>query len=157
MTSTSSSTGEQAGYAVTLQDQIPRLMKRHVIPGAVVLIRSRDQGDWSATFGTREIGKDLPLSTDDYFRVGSNTKTMTSTVILQLVQEGVLESIQPTDPTNPGAAGYGLGIARFGPSVIGHDGQLPGFMTFMGYDPQAQNTIIVATNLATVPEGEGQH
>ncbi len=361
MTSTSSTTGEQVSYAVTLQDQIPRLMKEHVIPGAVVLLRSRDKGDWSATFGTREIGKDVPLSTDDYFRVGSNTKTMTSTVILQLVQEGVLElgdavsafwpgvpngdtitiaqlsemrsglysytfdrefnetldrepqkawtpeellaigfshppnfdpgerfeycntntvllgviiekltemsasdafkqrifeplglrhtslpdrtdssipdphpqgyafgtnvstidtyalppaeqaaaiagtlkpnnetnanpswawtaggaistvgdlatyvkalvggglldekrqkirldSIQPTDPANPDAAGYGLGIARFGPAVMGHDGQLPGFMTFMGYDPQAENTIIVATNLATVPEGDG--
>jgi D-alanyl-D-alanine carboxypeptidase len=326
-----------------------------------VLLRSRDQGDWSATFGTREIGKDVPLSMDDYFRVGSNTKTMTSTVILQLVQEGKLklddpvsahwptvpngdtitiaqlsemrsglysytfdrafnetldrepqkewapeellaigfshppnfepgerfeycntntvllgviieqltgmpaseafrkrifeplglrhtslphrtdssipdphpqgyafgtnvstidtfalpppeheaavagtlppndetnanpswawtaggaistvgdlaiyakalvggglldektqkirlDSIQPTDPANPGAAGYGLNLARFGPYVMGHDGQLPGFMTFMGYDPQAENTIIVATNLATVPAGEG--
>jgi D-alanyl-D-alanine carboxypeptidase len=336
-------------------------MKEHVIPGAVVLVHSRDKGDWSATFGTREIGKDVPLSTEDHFRVGSNTKTMTSTVILQLVQEGALGlddtvsafwpgvpngdsitiaqlsemrsglysytfdrefnatldrephkawtpeellaigfshppnfdpgetfeysntntvllgiiiekltemtasdafkerlfeplglkhtslpdrtdssipdphpqgyafgtnvstidtcalppaeqaaakagtlkpnietyanpswawtaggaistvgdlatyvtalvggglldetmqqirlgSVRPTDPANPGSAGYGLGIARFGPSVMGHDGQLPGFMTFMGYDPQAENTIIVATNLATVPEGEG--
>ncbi len=361
MTSTSLTTGDQPGYGVKLQQQIPRLMKEHVIPGVVVHLRSRDDGDWSATFGTREIGKDVPLSTDDHFRVGSNTKTMTSTVILQLVQEGVLElsdavsafwpgvpngdkitiaqlsemrsglysytfdrefnetldnepqkawtpeelltigfahapnfdpgerfdycntntvllgviiekltqmsaseafkqrifeplglthtslpdrtdssipephpqgyafgtnvstidtfalppsehaaakagrlrprnetnanpswawtaggaistvgdlatyvkalvggglldepthrlrleSIRPTDPADPGSAGYGLGIARFGPSVMGHDGQLPGFMTFMGYDPQAENTIIVATNLATTPEGEG--
>lgn len=361
MTSTSSTTGEQPGYAVRLQEQIPQLMNEHIIPGAVVLVQSRDEGDWSATFGTREIAKDVPLSTDDYFRVGSNTKTMTSTVILQLLQEGVLElsdavsafwpgvpngdkitiaqlsemrsglysytfdrefnetldrepqkawtpeellaigfshqpnfdpgerfdycntntvllgviiekltemsaseafkerifeplglthtslpdrtdssipephpqgyafgtnvstidtyalppaeqaaakagrlkpnnetnanpswawtaggaistvgdlatyvkalvggglldeptqrlrleSIQPTDPADPGSAGYGLGIARFGPSVMGHDGQLPGFMTFMGYDPRAENTIVVATNLAATPEGEG--
>jgi D-alanyl-D-alanine carboxypeptidase len=361
MTSTSSTTGDLPTYAAALQDQIPHLMTENAIPGAVVLLRSRDQGDWSATFGTREIGKDVPLSMDDHFRVGSNTKTMTSTVILQLVQEGKLklddpvsahwpgvpngdtitiaqlsemrsglysytfdrafnetldrepqkewtpeellaigfshppgfepgerfeycntntvllgviveqltgmpaseafakrifeplglkhtslpdrtdssipephphgyafgtnvstidtfalppaeqaaavagtltpndetnanpswawtaggaistvgdlatyvkalvggglldektqkirlDSIQPTDPANPGAAGYGLNIARFGPYVMGHDGQLPGFMTFMGYDPQAENTIIVATNLATVPAGEG--
>jgi D-alanyl-D-alanine carboxypeptidase len=346
---------------VTLQEQIPQLMKEHAIPGAVVLLRSRDQGHWSAWFGTREIGKDLPLSMDDHFLVGSNTKTMTSTVILQLVQEGVLglgdpvsahwpdvpngdtitiaqlsemrsglysytfdrafnetldrepqkawtpdellaiafshppnfepgarydycntntvllgviiekltemsasdafrerifkplglthtslpertdssipdphpqgyafgtnvstidtyalppaeqeaakagalkpnnetnanpswawtaggaistvgdlatyvkalaegalldepthrirlESIQSTDPADPNAAGYGLGIGKFGPSLMGHAGQLPGFMTFMGHDPQAENTIVVATNLATTPEGEG--
>jgi D-alanyl-D-alanine carboxypeptidase len=66
-----------------------------------------------------------------------------------------LESIRPTDPADPSAAGYGLGIARFGPDVMGHDGQLPGFMAFMGHDPQAENTIIVATNLATTPDGEG--
>jgi D-alanyl-D-alanine carboxypeptidase len=66
-----------------------------------------------------------------------------------------LESIQPTDPEHSDGAAYGLGIARFGPSVMGHDGQLPGFMTFMGYDPELENTIIVATNLATTPEGEG--
>jgi D-alanyl-D-alanine carboxypeptidase len=357
-------TGGQPVYAGTLAEQIPQLMEEHVIPGAVVLVRSRDQGDWSAKFGTREIGKDLPLSMDDHFRVGSNTKTMTSTVILQLVQEGRLElddpvsafwpgvpngdtitiaqlsemrsglysytfdrefnetldrepqkawtpdellaiglsrppifdpgekfdycntntvllgviiekltdmpaaeafrerifeplglkhtalpaatdssipgphpqgyafgtnvstidtfalppaeqaaaragtlqprnetnsnpswaytagaaistvgdlatyvtamvggglldaemqrlridsirSTDPEDPDNPDSAGYGLGIARFGPYVLGHDGQLPGFMTFMGYDPQAGNTIVVATNLATVPDGEG--
>lgn len=350
-----------AGFAVKLGEQIPQLMKAHVIPGSVVLVRTRDEGEWSATFGTREIGKDVPLSTDDYFRVGSNTKTMTATVILQLVQEGRLElddavsvfrpgvpngdritiaqlcemrsglysytfdrdfnetldcepqkawtpeellaigfshppnfdpgerfdycntntvllgviiekltemsasdafkerifeplglkhtslpdatdasipdphpqgyafgtnvstmdtsalppaeqaaalagtlepnnetnanpswaytaggaistvgdlavyaralvggglldakmqkrriaSIQPTDPADPDAAGYGLGIARFGPDVMGHDGQLPGFMTFMGHDPHTENTIIVATNLSAVPSGEG--
>jgi D-alanyl-D-alanine carboxypeptidase len=361
MTASSSATGQHPGYAVQLREQIPQLMKEHVIPGSVVLVRSRDEGDWSATFGTREIGKSLPLSLEDHFRVGSNTKTMTSTVILQLVQEGLLglddvvsahwpdvpngdaitiaqlsemrsglysytfdrefnetldlepqkawapeellaiafshppnfepgarfdycntntvllgviiekltrmsasdafrerifeplglthtslpdrtdssipdphpegyafgsnvstidtfalpqaeqadakagllkpnnetnanpswawtaggaistagdlatyvkalvggglldeptqrirlRSIQPTDPSTPGAAGYGLGLARFGPSVMGHDGQLPGFMTFMGYDPQLENTIIVATNLAATPEGEG--
>ena len=361
MPSTSATKGKPPAYAATLQDRIPQLMKEHVIPGAVVLIRSRDEGDWSATLGTREIGKDVPLSMDDHFRVGSNTKTMTSTVILQLVQAGTLklddpvsaywpevpnghtitiaqlsemrsglysytfdrafnetldrepqkawtpeellaigfshppnfapgerfeycntntvllgvimekligmsaseafkerifeplgmrytslpdrtdssipdphpqgyafgtnvstidtfalpeseqaaavvgtlkpnnetnanpswawtaggaistvgdlasyvealvggglldkktqkirlDSIRPADPASPGAAGYGLGIARFGPSIMGHDGQLPGFMTFMGYDPQAENTIVVATNLATVPEGEG--
>ena len=92
---TSSTRGEDAGYAVKLREQIPQLMKAHVIPGCVVLVRTRDEGDWSATFGTREIGKDVPLSTDDYFRVGSNTKTMTSTVILQLVQEGKLKLDDP--------------------------------------------------------------
>jgi len=80
-----------ANFALKLRDQIPQLMKAHVIPGAAVLVMTRDEGDWSATFGTREIGKEVPLSTDDYFRVGSNTKTMTGTVILQLVQEGRLE------------------------------------------------------------------
>jgi hypothetical protein len=144
---------------------------------------------------------------DDHFRIGSNTKTMTSTVILQLVQEGKLslddpigkyiqgvpngdqitiaqlseirsglfsysfdpgfnqtldeqpqkvrmDSLQPTDPSNPSATSCGLGIAQIGP-LLGHDGQIPGYMTFMGHDPKSGLTIVMGTNLATVPSGEG--
>ncbi|WP_092808202.1 serine hydrolase domain-containing protein [Rhodococcus globerulus] len=358
---TSSNNAPTPAYAATLQPTIEKLMKDNVIPGAVVLISSPTQGDWTATFGTQVIGEDKPMSPNDYFRVGSNTKTMTSTVILQLVQEGKLslddpigkyidgvpngdtitiaqlsdmhsglysysfdpqfnatldndpqkawtpeellaiafshpvdfapgekfeysntnivllglviekltdmtaaqafqeriyeplglthtslpaatdssipdphpqgysfgtnvstidtfalpepelsaalagtlkpnnetdanpswtwtaggaistvgdlatyvkalvgggllnddmqkirlDSIQPTDPSNPSAAGYGLGIARFGPALIGHDGQIPGFMSFMAHDPNTDLTIVIATNLATVPSGEG--
>ena len=65
-----------------------------------------------------------------------------------------MDSIRSTDPAHPEAGGYGIGIARFGP-LIGHDGQIPGFMTFTGQDPATRLTITIATNLATVPSGEG--
>ncbi|MFC9471691.1 serine hydrolase domain-containing protein [Nocardia sp. NPDC056952] len=360
---TSTSAGSQAepAYATTLRPVITQLMKDNVIPGAVVVVKSPKQGDWTETFGTRVIGADDPMSVDDYFRIASNTKTMTSTVILQLVQEGKLaledpiakywpdvpngdeitiaqlsemrsglysytfdpqfnamldsdpnkvwtpeellaiafshpvnfapgekfdysntniillglviekitkmsaaenfqqrifgplglkhtslpaaadhsipdphpqgyafgtnvstidtfalppeqqaaalagtlqpnnatdespswtwtagaaistvgdvatyvralvegdlldeqmqrvrmDSIQPIDPAAPDVAGYGLGIVRFGLHLFGHDGQIPGYMTFMGHDPESDLTIVVATNLATVPSGEG--
>jgi len=48
--------------------------------------------------------------------------------------------------------GYGLGIADFG-GMIGHDGGLPGFQSFMGYLPQKQATIVVLTNLDPAPDG----
>ena len=359
--STTAPTDRQPAYAATLEPEINQLMKDNAIPGAVVLVRSRDQGDWSATFGTSTLAEATPPSLDDHLRVGSNTKTMTVTVILQLVQEGKLalddpsskyrpevpnganitiaqlaemrsglysytfdlgfnetldrepqkawtpeellsiafsrppnappggefeysntntvllglvveqltgmpleetfqkrifeplgltntlfptrtdssipdphpqgymfgtnvstidssalpepeqaaavvgtlkpgdhtddnpswawaaggaistagdlatyvkalvsgglldeatqkirfDSIRPTDPSSPQAAGYGLGIAQFGPYMAGHDGQLPGFMSFMGYDPKEENTLIVLTNLSAVPSGEG--
>ena len=69
-------------------------MEANAIPGAAVLVRS-PEGDWSDTFGTSAIGADDPVGIDDYFRVGSNTKTMTSTVILQLVEEGELSLDDP--------------------------------------------------------------
>ncbi len=360
---TSSSGGAEAepAYAATLRPVIAQLMKDNVIPGAVVVVKSPKEGDWTETFGTRVIGADDPMSVDDYFRIASNTKTMTSTVILQLAQEGKLaledpiakywpgvpngdeitiaqlsemrsglysytfdpqfnamldsdpnrvwtpeellaiafshpvnfapgekfdycntniillglviekitkmsaaenfqqrifeplglkhtslpaaddhsipdphpqgyafgtnvstidtfalppeeqaaalagilqpsnatdaspswtwtagaaistvddvatfvralvegdlldekwqrvrmDSIQPIDPAAPDVAGYGLGIVRFGLHLFGHDGQIPGYMTFMGHDPASDLTIVVATNLATVPSGEG--
>jgi D-alanyl-D-alanine carboxypeptidase len=41
-------------------------------------------------------------------------------------------------------------IAKLGP-LIGHDGQIPGFMTFTGQDPATGLTIAIATNLASPP------
>ena len=361
-TGSGAGTSGQGGYAAALQAEIERMMKANEIPGAIVLIKSRDKGDWRAALGTGEIGKTTPLRMADYVRIGSNTKTMTSTVIMQLVQEGKLklddpiskfrpdvpdgrnitieqlatmrsglysytfdrgfnetldkdpkkawtpdellriafshpsndspgkkfdycntnivllglvieqltgmsardafqkrifeplnlthtqlpaardssiptphpqgyqflsnvatidsyavpsaqlpaalegklkplnqtnanpswawtagggistaddlavyvkalvvggllnpamqkirlDSIVPTNPDNPNAAGYGIGIARFGPWLIGHDGQIPGYSTVMVHDAKADNTIIILTNLAAVPAtGEG--
>ena len=42
------------------------------------------------------------MTVDDHFRIGSNTKTMTSTVILQLVQEGKLALDDPIGKYIPG-------------------------------------------------------
>lgn len=50
------------------------------------------------------------------------------------------------------ATGYGLGIANFG-GLIGHDGEVPGFQSFMGYIPETREKIIVLTNLSTALDG----
>jgi len=92
--------GQQA-YALALQTEIERVMKANVIPGAIVLIKSRDKGDWQGTFGTGEIGKTAPLAMADSVRIGSNTKTMTATVIMQLVQEGKLKLNDPISKFRP--------------------------------------------------------
>src|ERR1700760_1057034 len=82
-------------YGKKLQTLIPEAMKANAIPGVVVQIESPSKGNWSATFGTAELGKTVPMSLRDHFRIGSNTKTMTSTVILQLVGEGDLKLNDP--------------------------------------------------------------
>ena len=48
--------------------------------------------------------------------------------------------------------GYGLGVADFG-GFLGHNGQISGFESWMGYQPQKGATIIVLTNLDTAPDG----
>jgi D-alanyl-D-alanine carboxypeptidase len=91
----------RAAYGAKLSKQIPAAMKANGIPGAVVLIDSPTKGDWSGTFGTAVIGRHVPMSLNDYFRIGSNTKTMTSTVILQLVEEGKLKLDDPISKFRP--------------------------------------------------------
>jgi D-alanyl-D-alanine carboxypeptidase len=64
-----------------------------------------------------------------------------------------LDSVKSTDPADRMAAGYGLALAQFGP-MLGHDGTLPGYQSFMGHDPEQDETLIVATNLSAAPDGK---
>lgn len=48
--------------------------------------------------------------------------------------------------SSPGAPRYGLHITNFA-GIIGHDGALPGFQSFMGYVPARDVTIVVLANV----------
>jgi D-alanyl-D-alanine carboxypeptidase len=61
----------------------------------VVVVRSAELGDWSSGFGVKELGGSEAPTADDQFRIGSNTKSMTSTVVLQLIQEGKVDFDDP--------------------------------------------------------------
>ena len=91
----------EPAYAADMVKALEAAMKDNAIPGLVVLVRS-PQGDWSTVLGTSEIGTDKPWTLADHFRIGSNTKTMTSTVILQLAQEGKLKLTDPVSKYVPG-------------------------------------------------------
>lgn len=65
-----------------------------LIPGAVVLLRT-PQGEFTVVYGTTLLGAKIPPSTDTYFRIASNTKTMTAAVIMQLAEEGKLSLDDP--------------------------------------------------------------
>ena len=60
--------------------------------------------------------------------------------------------LRPIDPGNPMSAGYGWGIAKFGP-MFGHTGELPGYNSFMGHDPMRDVTLVIWTNLAPSVDG----
>ena len=92
----------EPGYAAAVRQKVSATMAANVIPGAVVRISSPTQGEWTAAFGTGTIDRDDPLTAADHFRIGSITKTMTSTVILQLVQEGKLALTDPIGKFRPG-------------------------------------------------------
>ena len=61
------------------------------IPGLVALVVDKNKGiDWIYTAGVSDSLQNLPMDAGYTFRIGSNTKTMTGTVLLQLVDEGKL-------------------------------------------------------------------
>ena len=71
----------------------------------------------------------------------------------EATQQRRLDSIQPIDPTRPNGPGYGLGLARISPNLIGHDGQIPGFTTLAVHDPAIDLTVVILTNLYELPTG----
>ena len=68
-----------------------------------------------------------------------------------------LTSLQPEDPAAPDGQKYGYGISyqRFGPNaaMFYHGGELPGFNSFMGYDPDNDVALVIWTNLTLSPDG----
>jgi D-alanyl-D-alanine carboxypeptidase len=66
------------------------------------------------------------------------------------------ESIGPEDPSKPDGQKYGYGIAQisFGPNrLYFHGGEMPGYNSFMGYDPINDVTLIVWANLPLSVDG----
>ena len=47
-----------------------------------------EQGEWVGSAGVSRLGEEAKPPTNGHFRIGSNTKTFTATVVLQLVAEG---------------------------------------------------------------------
>ncbi|GGO00805.1 serine hydrolase domain-containing protein [Microbispora bryophytorum] len=80
--------------SVTLTGQVrPELQKiieEMVDSGFVgVTLRVHDEhGEWTGSAGLRELGRIEEPPIDGHVRIGSNTKTFTATVVLQLVAEG---------------------------------------------------------------------
>ncbi|MGV3654655.1 MAG: serine hydrolase domain-containing protein [Noviherbaspirillum sp.] len=87
-------------YVKALRPQVKALLADTRTPGAVVLVRS-PHGDWTEAFGTRALDDPEPVRVEDHFRIGSVTKTWTATVILQLVQEGLLALSDPVSKYLP--------------------------------------------------------
>jgi D-alanyl-D-alanine carboxypeptidase len=61
-----------------------------------------------------------------------------------------LDSLQPEDPSKPKGQRYGYAIVQisWGPNTIYfHGGEMPGYNSFMGYDPDNRVTLVIWTNL----------
>lgn len=61
---------------------------RAAAPGAIVAVQT-PSGTWTKAYGVGDLDH-TAMRTDDYFRIGSVTKTFTGTLILQLAQKGKL-------------------------------------------------------------------
>ena len=79
---------------VALQSMLDNTAKELLVPGAVVLLRTH-QGGFTVATGTTQLNTTNPPRAETYFRIASNTKTMTAAVIMQLAQENKLSLDDP--------------------------------------------------------------
>ena len=85
-TASAGSPGLKPIRRAALQSVVSATAREMLIPGAVVLLRT-PQGNFAVNYGTTQLGTRNPPNAGTYFRIASNTKTMTATVIMQLAQE----------------------------------------------------------------------
>lgn len=77
-----------------VQETLDALARRHRVPGATLAIGAGDELVDFAT-GTLNVNTGVETTTDSIFQIGSNTKLFTTTLIMQLVDEGVVELDAP--------------------------------------------------------------
>ena len=95
-----------------LQAAVDKAAKDLYVPGAMVVLRT-PQGDFTASYGTTELGKQSPPAGDTHFRIASNTKTFTSALIVLLAQDGKLTFSDPVSDYVPGVPdGENISIAQ---------------------------------------------
>ncbi|SEC38252.1 D-alanyl-D-alanine carboxypeptidase [Rhodococcus jostii] len=79
---------QPAGSDVQLTETIPKAMAQAAIPGAIVGVWQDDAAPYVQAFGVRDTATGDPMAPDLFMRVGSVTKTFTTTAVLQLVDQG---------------------------------------------------------------------
>jgi D-alanyl-D-alanine carboxypeptidase len=95
-----------------LQATVDATAESLLLPGAIVLLRT-PQGEFTVAYGTTSLGAKIPPTPHTYFRIASNTKTMTAAVIMQLAQEGRLSFDDPVSKYVAGVPnGAGITIAE---------------------------------------------
>jgi CubicO group peptidase (beta-lactamase class C family) len=77
-----------------LRDVIWRSLEEHRVPGASVGVLLEGT-EFVANFGVTSIENPLPVTSNTLFQIGSTTKTVLATALMQLVERGVLDLNEP--------------------------------------------------------------
>ena len=109
----SPSTGPQAGPpAKTLaefESQLDRLRAQLAIPGMAAIVVEDGTVVWEGSFGVADISSQRQVTPTTQFHLASLTKTFASTIVLQLVEQGLVDLDDPISD-------YGLSLPS--PGVI---------------------------------------
>ncbi|WP_433654567.1 serine hydrolase domain-containing protein [Nocardia sp. CA-128927] len=106
------------------------------VPGAQVVVTKQGR-DWIATSGVGDLATGVRFPDDGYIRIGSNTKTFTATVLLQLVAESTVVLDAPVERYLPGVVrGGNDGTQIAVRNLLQHSSGLPDTEQVLSQVPQ---------------------
>lgn len=118
-----------------VQDSLNALVSQEKFPAALAWVGDRD-GSTSLVAGSARLDRRVPVPRDGRVRAGSNTKTFTAVVVLQLVAEGQVELDAPIEKYLPGLVrGDGIdGHAITVRQLLQHTSGLPNYTAYIGVE-----------------------
>ncbi|MEI8089742.1 MAG: serine hydrolase domain-containing protein [Opitutaceae bacterium] len=84
-----------------IQQLVDAAISKYEIPGIMYAIKFRGEEPWAKARGVRDTVTKDPLQPNDYFRIGSNSKTFIGNYILKLVQDNRLKLDMPISKLLP--------------------------------------------------------
>jgi len=78
-----------------LETTLRRAIRRHGVPGASVAVLKGRRVVAQAAAGVTNVDTQVPVTTDTVFQIGSITKVFTATLVMQLVDDGLLSLDTP--------------------------------------------------------------
>jgi CubicO group peptidase (beta-lactamase class C family) len=84
-----------------LDAELRAAVERKDVPGVVALVVSRDRVLYQGAFGVADVSNGRPLTVDALFRIASMTKAVTSTALMQLIEQGRLGLDDPAEKFLP--------------------------------------------------------
>jgi CubicO group peptidase (beta-lactamase class C family) len=82
--------GDLAPTTARLRELLEPIRKKHDLPALAAAVVNRKGAVAVATVGVRKRGAKVPVTANDQFHLGSDTKAMTAAMIASLVEEGKL-------------------------------------------------------------------
>ncbi|WP_225625333.1 serine hydrolase domain-containing protein [Streptomyces werraensis] len=118
-----------------LQQSLDRLVTEEKFPAALAWT-SKDGRTTSLVAGSSRLGRKTPVPRDGQVRAGSNTKTFTAVVVLQLVAEGKVHLDAPVERYLPGLVrGKGIDARKITlRHLLQHTSGLPNYTEHIGLE-----------------------
>ena len=85
-----------------LEWYIPRLMKKHQVPGVSIALVDGQKIVWARGFGYADREKGIPASAETIYQTGSISKVFTATAVMQHVAHGRIDLDSPIQKYIPG-------------------------------------------------------
>src|SRR5687767_6885219 len=78
-----------------LEEQVPKLMKQHLVPGVAVTLIKDGGISWSRGFGIRDAASNTPVEKDTVFEAASMSKPVFAYAVMKLCERGLLDLDTP--------------------------------------------------------------